>query len=115
MQADAAEMAMRRRVRLRWRHSRRARGRSWLKPKRPHACCGAVRNVCCDVSTPAPAALRLSPEPLPPPKPAIVVRAEKFEASELPMDALGGLAANLPVWQPKPTAHPWVARTLHSS
>jgi hypothetical protein len=35
-----------------------------------HAC-GVVRNVCCDVSAPATAGLRLSAAPLPPARPAI--------------------------------------------
>ena len=38
---------------------------------RPHACCGVVKNVCCDVSVPRRAVFKLSAAPLPPPKPAI--------------------------------------------
>src|SRR5262249_26281667 len=36
-----------------------------------HACCGVVSNGCCDVSAPRGAVFKLSPAPLPPPKPAI--------------------------------------------
>src|SRR5229473_1555417 len=41
------------------------------RPGYPQACCGAARNVCCDVSAPRAAVFKLSAAPLPPPKPAI--------------------------------------------
>ena len=37
----------------------------------PHAFCGVVKNVCCDVSLLTGAMSKVSPEPLPLPKPAI--------------------------------------------
>jgi hypothetical protein len=37
----------------------------------PHACCGVVSNVCCDVSALRGAVFKLSPAPLLPPNPAI--------------------------------------------
>jgi len=37
----------------------------------PQACCGVVRNDCCDVSAPRGAVFKLSPKPSPSPKLAI--------------------------------------------
>jgi hypothetical protein len=37
----------------------------------PHACCGVVSNVCCDVSAPIGTVFKPSPVPLPPLKPAM--------------------------------------------
>jgi len=39
--------------------------------KPPQVCCGVVSNCCCDGSAPRGPAFKLSPAPLPPPKPAI--------------------------------------------
>jgi hypothetical protein len=43
----------------------------WGKADIDHACCDVVSNGCCDVSALRGPAFRLSPAPLPPPKPAI--------------------------------------------
>src|SRR5262245_3283686 len=60
----------------------------------PHACCGVVSNGCCDVSALKGAVFKLSPVPLPPPKPAIAQYqvggtggADGSDARELPVEA----------------------------
>src|SRR6516225_2338717 len=73
-----------------------------LQKRPPHAC-GVVSNGCCDVSAPRGAVFKLSPAPLPPPKPAIACRSCDVEP-ELPMEPVGGSAAKPPSCQFKPTA-----------
>jgi len=50
---------------------RRIRDGFCLSSGRSHTCCGVVSNGCCDVSALRGAVFKLSPAPLPPPKPAI--------------------------------------------
>src|SRR5215831_6896240 len=45
---------------------------AWIAERQGcYACCGVVRNDCCEVSAPRPVEFKLSAAPLPPPKPAI--------------------------------------------
>src|SRR5262249_57278802 len=70
-----------------------------------HACCGVVSNGCCDVSALRGAAGKLSPAPLPPPKPAIACTSCAFEAtSGLAGAPVGVLAAKPPSCQSGPGA-----------
>src|SRR5262249_59301162 len=57
--------------RRRYRKIRALRRRFLGLPRLPHACCGGVRNVCCERSAPSGTVFKLSAAPLPPPKPAI--------------------------------------------
>src|ERR671936_1629964 len=62
------------------------------------ACCGVVRNVCCDLSALTKPALKPSAAPLPPPKPAIACTSWPTLWS-----SVGGSTAKPPSCQSKPT------------
>src|SRR3954453_3837667 len=68
-----------------------------------YACCGAVRNGCCDASSPRAAASKPSAASSPPANPAIACTSWDVASSDAPMAPVGGSTARPPSDQSRPT------------